>query len=203
MLDKSIPYKNIIMKLDWVKNPGISDPELPDGYDFKFFEKGDELRWAELECSVLEFDSTEKALEYFTKDYLPYLAELEKRCVFIVDPQGKYVATANAWWADCDGKHQASLHWVAVHPDYQGKGFGKHVVNKALSLFPVYERNLDVYLHTQTWSHVAINLYYKLGFRLSKTAILGNKGNDYHEAVEVLKPVMKPDVILNLISTAQ
>jgi ribosomal protein S18 acetylase RimI-like enzyme len=203
MLDKSIPYKNIIMKLDRDKVPGKSELELPDGYHFRFFKNGDESPWAELECSVMEFEVKEKAIEYFTKDYLPYLAELEKRCVFITDSRGKIIATATAWWVDCDGKRQASLHWVAVHPDHQGRGLGKYVVNKALSLFPDLETNLDVYLHTQTWSHVAVEMYYKLGFHLSKTAILGKMGNDYCEVVEILKTVMKPELILNLINTAQ
>ncbi len=203
MLDKNIPYKNIIMKLDCDKNSALSEPVLPAGFSFRAFQKGDELGWAEIECAVLEFDAKEQAVAYFRKDYLPDLSELEKRCVFIVNQQEIPIATAIAWWVDCDGKRQASLQWVAVRPDYQGKGFGEAVVQKALSLFPVYERNRDIYLHTQTWSHVAVQLYYKSEFRLAKTARFGGLGNDYAEAVEILKCVMDKAVYLDLVNTAR
>jgi ribosomal protein S18 acetylase RimI-like enzyme len=203
MLDKSIPYQNIIMQLACDKNPCLSEPQLPAGFCFKTFQKNDEFRWAEIEYSVLEFESTEKAVSYLFKDYMPYLHELEKRCVFIVNPKGRYIATSMAWWIECNGKCHASIHWVAVHPDYHGQGFGKLVFKKALSLFPLYENNLDIYLHTQTWSYVAVEMYDDLGFWLSKSAKFGKMANDYAEAVEVLKPVLDEAVFLNLVNTAE
>ncbi len=203
MLDKSLPYKNIIMKLDYRRNMNLVDPSLPDGFSFTTFKKGNEYQWAEIECSVLEFDSKEKAIEYFSVDYLSRMTELEKRCLFVVNQQGKPVATATAWWVDYEGRHQASLHWVAVHPDYQRKGLGKAIVSKALSLFPVYEKGQDIYLHTQTWSHVAIGIYYKFGFHLLKTDTLGRMGNDYEEAIEIVKDKLDPEMYQGLIETAE
>ena len=61
MLDKSIEFKNIIMKIEPNKIKNIANPILPDGFSFRFFETGDEAHWARIEASVLEFDSNDKA----------------------------------------------------------------------------------------------------------------------------------------------
>ncbi len=122
------------------------------------------------------------------------------------------MATATAWYARSELGYQASLHWVAVMPAYQGLGLGKAVVQQALSLFPALDPGEDVWLHTQTWSHVAVRLYFKLGFRILKTgrtAVVTDGGgvkisaNDYAEAIEVLRPVLEPDLLSDLVASAQ
>ncbi|MBP2643504.1 MAG: Acetyltransferase family [Firmicutes bacterium] len=57
MLDKSIPYQNIIMKIPAKDIFSICVPELPDGFPFRLFEDSDEVHWARIETSVLEFES--------------------------------------------------------------------------------------------------------------------------------------------------
>lgn len=42
MLDKSIPYKNIIMKLPAQKAASLEVPPLPAGWRFRMFAPGDE-----------------------------------------------------------------------------------------------------------------------------------------------------------------
>lgn len=81
MLDKSIPYYDILM----VRKKGMSvkDYKLPEGFKFVLFKSGDEKEWAEIETSVGEFDSESDALVYFQRNFLPYLDELERRCIFI------------------------------------------------------------------------------------------------------------------------
>lgn len=70
MLDKSVPYKNIIMKLESKSISSISEPVLPDGYIFRLYEHGDEIHWARIETSVLEFTSESDAVDYFMKTYI-------------------------------------------------------------------------------------------------------------------------------------
>lgn len=96
MLDKSIPYKHVLMK----RNAGspAPSPVLPDGYRFVTFRPGDEKSWARLEASVLEFPDAVDAYEYFLENWMTYLPELERRCTFIENPDGEKVATATAWW---------------------------------------------------------------------------------------------------------
>lgn len=212
MLDKSIPYKNIIMRrpaerLEPTREASLSggvlpEPSLPEGFAFKFYGPGDAEHWAELETSVLEFDSVQAAEKYFGQDFLPHEEALKSRMVFVVNDHGKYVATATAWWNDFEGWHQAALHWVSVRPEFQGLGLGGAVVMKAVSLFKQCEPGLDVYLHTQTWSHKAVRLYTKLGFHICKTDTLGNQHNDYSEAMEILLNVMDEATYTDLELTA-
>lgn len=208
MLDKSIPYKNIIMKrpaerlesaerlvpegylVSAKQESPLPKPSLPSGFSFKFYSPGDAKHWSEIETSVLEFDDVQVAVKYFGRTFLPHEEALQKRMVFVVSDSGKYVATATAWWNDFKGRHQAALHWVSVRPEFQGMGLGGAVVLKALSLFKQYEPGLDCYLHTQTWSHKAVRLYSKLGFHICKTDTLGNQKNDYSEAMEILRGVL-------------
>ena len=196
MLDKSIPYKNIFMEIFPDKINETCEPPLPDGFRFRFFADGDESHWARIESAVLEFDSAEKAGSYFTQNYLPFADLLKKRCVFIVNAQDIPVATATAWFANSIAGYQPSLHWVAVHPDYQGAGLGKAIIQKTLKIFSEIDRGKSVMLHTQTWSHKAVKIYSDLGFVMlpdSDAAIRNtdkNKpasSNDFQEALQILR----------------
>ena len=202
MLDKTIPYKNMIMKLDCGRNSFTDLPELPAGFSYRKYQEGDEKYWTETETAVLEFSSTQQASAYFQKDFLPYESELKNRMVFITNTEGIPVANAAAWWHDKKTSRQACLHWVAVRPEYQGLGLGRAVVVKALSLFSQYEPQKDIYLHTQTWSHVAVRLYMNLGFQLCRNDTLGNKLNDYESALDVLKSVFDEETFCRLVDTS-
>lgn len=189
MLDKSIPYKRIIMKLDNNKNNFRDNIILPEGYSFRMYEPGYEEYWAETETEVLEYESKEDALAYFKKELLPYRDQLKRRMVFIFNEEGIAVANACAWYINYKGKHQAQVHYVGVKPKYQGQGLGKLIFTKTLTLFAKYERDEDIYLHTQTWSHVAIRMYLNMGFVLIKDDSLGYHDKNYEEAVAVLETI--------------
>ena len=213
MLDKSLIFKNIIMRIDSHAVLNSCDPVLSDGLSFRFFSGTEDIKnWARIEAAVLEFNSEVEAAEYFEKSYVPHTDELENRCIFVVNQAGLPVATATAWFADSELGHQASLHWVAVHPDYQGLGTGSALVQKCLLIFRELEPGCDVWLHTQTWSHVAVRMYHKLGFNLMKTARLANMNtrngitkiyeNDFSQALEILQNVLTEKALLELTETA-
>lgn len=198
MLDKSVPYKRIIMQLDHKNNKINEEIHLPEGYSFRMYEPGMEEDWAITEVEVLEFDNREKALAYFRTDLIPYQEQLKKRMVFIVNQEGIPVANACAWYVNYKGRHQAQVHYVAVRPKYQGMGLGKAVFMKVLSVFTKVEPDEDIYLHTQTWSHKAIRMYLKMGFRLITDDRIGYHDYHYEEAVKVLETVYD-EQIMNLV----
>ena len=214
MLDKTVPYQSIIMVLPADRLQAAAKPCLPTGYAFRFYQPGDEKHWARIETAVLEFDTEAAALDYYSRVFLPDAAELPKRCVFVVDPDGMPVATATAWEDETpETGRQRILHWVSVLPDRQGLGLGKAVVQRALQVFAEQERKEDVYLHTQTWSHTAVQLYRKLGFLVMKSggvilpdAKTGERcvsDNGFAEAIAVLRPLLKPAVLQDLIDSAR
>ncbi len=192
MLDKSIPYFDVIMYLPFAA-PLPPVPALPDGYAYTFYAPGDAKCWCEIETSVDEFDSVPQAGEYFRRVFASQPGELSRRMVFVQNPSGDLVANASAWWGDDpDAGRIAMLHWVAVRPGEQGRGLGRAVTAKALSLFPSLGPEGDIWLTTQTWSHAAIDLYLSLGFRAHRLATPMGHKNGFDGASRVLKDVMRP-----------
>lgn len=190
MLDKSLPYADILMH----RKAGTPVPpaRLPEGFRFVMFKAGDEADWAEIETSVLEFDDTEEALSYFQKEYLPYLPELSRRCIFIEAEDGRKVATATAWWGYTGLRRDPWLHWVGVRPAFQGRGLGKALIFYTVRLMLEIEGDRDAYLHTQTWSHKAINLYRLAGYQITDKPNLGGCKNDhFREALDIIRPFMR------------
>ena len=187
MLDKSVPYFDFFM----LRKKGSAIPvyDLPGVYKFSLYKPGDEISWANIETSVLEFDSEPQALEYFQNNFLPYLSEPEKRCLFIETDSGEKIATSTA--AHCCPKHcYPFIHWVAVKPEYQGLGLGKALISKITRMMLDLDGDMDFYLHTQTWSHKAVKIYEKFGYEIIKDKKIchctANSG-DYEQAVSILK----------------
>ncbi|MBS4537517.1 GNAT family N-acetyltransferase [Clostridium sp. D2Q-11] len=193
MLDKSIPYFNIIMR----RNAGIDIPEvkLPDGYYFSMYSIGDEEYWAEIETSVGEFDNISEAIEYFNDEYLPYSKELERRMIFIETESGEKVATSTIWWNYTGEKKDPSLNWIGVKPEYQGLGLGKAIVFQTLKRMLEVDGDEKVYLHTQTWSYKAIGIYLQAGFQFLKNETFGEYENDYSKALEILENKIRIDIL--------
>lgn len=189
MLDKTIPYKHILMKRP--KGAAIRNYELPAGYSFCHYNEGNESEWAEIESSVAEFDGPASAATYYNREFMPYAEELKRRQLFIQNPDGKKIATITAWWKMTGERRDAIIHWVAVRPEYQGKGLGKALVSGGIKLMVSIEGDVDMYLHTQTWSYKAINIYLDAGFELLQHETFGGFKNEYDEAIEVLGDKIK------------
>lgn len=195
MLDKNLPYMDIIMKAR--KDIAANQPRtvLPPGYHYKMYESGDGLGWAKLEASVNEFESIEEAFSYFHRVFMPFEDCLSQRMCFITDEEGNIVSTATAWFKENHQQRYPVLHWVSTSPFAQGKGLGGAIVKYALSLFPKVEpQSQEIFLHTQTWSYKAIGMYYKYGFRITNTPLMDCK--THPNCIRALKQVV-PDELLN------
>jgi GNAT superfamily N-acetyltransferase len=194
MLDKSIPYADFAMR----RRAGapLPDDVLPPGFSLAMYEPGSEKDWARIETSVLEFTCEMDALLYFQKFFLPYGldlpygSELQMRCMFLETNAGEKVATATAWWGYTGIRRDPMLHWVAVKPAYQGKGLGKAMIACAVRHMANIEGDRDFYLHTQTWSHVAVRLYERAHFHITDEPNPQGKDNSHTvEAVKILADI--------------
>lgn len=188
MLDKSIPYYNIIMTR--IGGTPLREYNLPKGFRFTRFQPGDEREWADIETRVLEFSDEEEARTYFQKEYLPYGKELSERCYFVSTAEGRKIATATAWWSHRNQVRVPSLHWIAVSPDFQGLGLGKALVAKALSASIVLDGDRDSFIHTQTWSYSAVGIYLKAGYNILREGTFARYPNDYGLALPYLNEKM-------------
>ena len=186
MLDKSVPYVGLYMRRKAGTRLSACHP-LPDGYSFVFYTDGSESDWAAIEASVLEFDSEFAALLYFGGKFMQHQDELRRRCLFIENSGGEKIATATAWWHNVNGKRRPWLQWIAVHPMYQGLGLGKALISRATELMLSLEGDADIFLHSQTWSYKAIDIYKSNGFQLTSEKALYKDGkSNYRKAKKIL-----------------
>jgi len=190
MLDKSVPYAGFYM----VREPGALAPvyPLPGGFRFTFYEEGDEISWARIEASVLEFSSEFAALVHFREKFSDYQDELRKRCIFIENVEGRKVATSMAWWLEIAGHRQPRLHWVAVEPNYQGIGLGKAIISRVTELMTEHEGDVAFCLSTQTWSYKAVNIYKEHGYEpTAAKAYYTDHRDNYKKAMKILKKLKR------------
>ena len=163
MLDKSLPYTPLLMiKTDTENYPKF---DLPEGYSFRFYQAGDEEKWAELECALGQFETVEAGIKCFSREFLEgYEIRPQERMLFVVDPEEKYVATAALWTGDFLGKEHQRVHWVAVSDECAGKGIAKALLSRVLQLYGELGYQGFIFLRTGTWNYPAIGIYKKFGF---------------------------------------
>lgn len=199
MIDRSIPYYNLILKCTQICTKSIS---LPEGYSFKMYDVGNEKYWAKLEYEIGDFSSVAEAEMYFKANYCNQIEELKNRCVFVIDTHGDVVGSCIAWHDLKDNDTVASLHWLVVSPKHQGKHIGLALCQKVMDIFN--ERGeTPVYIHTQPWSYKAIMLYIKLGFKIQKTDTFSNYENQYKKAIKTLKNLLPESQFNQIILSSE
>lgn len=199
MLDRSIPFVNVIMK-GGAKQ--YLPCRLPDGYEIRAYRPGDEEGWARIEHEIGDFDTYEEALSYFRENYLADREALEKRMLIAVDEAGRMAGSCIAWRDARGADTVASLHWLAVSDEYQGRGIGRALCEGTLSRFSELGET-PVYIHTQPWSWIAVCLYASLGFRMQRTDTFSHYENQYERAMEVLGAVLPGSVMERLRDEAE
>lgn len=136
---------------------------LPEGFRLRYYRAGEDHLWAEIEIAVASFESTDKALEYFESEFGPGRDRMEARCLYLEDQDGQAIGTSTAWYNDAfNGRDYGRIHWVAIRPEYQGRGLAKPLL--AASLGRIADFHDRAYLTTQTNTSRAINLYLDFGF---------------------------------------
>ena len=176
MLDKSLPYKSIIMRMEAAVAERLAPPAPAAGYRIRPFAPGNERHWARIETSVGEFPDEAAARAYFERVYLP---EAALQCLFVVTEQDE-----------------------PVEPAHQGRGLGRAIATAAVRRAVRLAPGEAILLHTQTWSHRALRLYRSLGFRFCRTQTIVMRSkegtgmkrypNEFEEAMEVLRRTVAP-----------
>lgn len=198
MLDRSIPFYNVILKCENYRKAEII---LPAGYYFRNYRMGDEKDWAKLEYETGDFASADEAEEYFISQYGQNTDSLRDRCFFVINEQEHIVGSCLAWKDHRGTEQVASLHWLVVSPNHQGKKLGKALCQKVMNCFQ--EKNeFPVYIHTQPWSYIAILLYVRQGFKLQMTDTFSHYENQYALAINVLKKIVTAPQYDELISNS-
>ena len=188
MVDKTIPFKDIIMVAD---NLTEQKPTLPAGFYLDTYREGDEIAWAEMELYAGDFKTLEHGIGYFKSAYLLSLDSPE-RLIAVRNPEGKAVAYCTAWRSFSGTEVCNTLQFLVTAEGYEGMGLARAAAQETINRY-IKLGGGRVYLHTQPWSYKAIWLYHQVGFRISRSAKLQTFGNSCDEALEILEALIPAD----------
>ncbi len=149
----------VIMRRETLAN--LPDYPLPPGFQVRHYAEGDEQEWVRIE-SAAERDPI--TLELFRKEFGNDPVLLAERQLFLLNPQGMAIGTATAWFDDnYQGHPFGRFHWLAIHPDWQGRGLSSPLVARTCGQLRALGHD-QAYLVTSTGRLQAIRLYLKFGF---------------------------------------
>ena len=183
MVDRSIPFRNVILRCDRILPMEVA---VPKGYAIRAYQSGDEQAWAALHVATGDFASLAEAEAYFLRRY----ASDPIRTLVAVAPDGAPVGVITAWTDDRQGQPVRSIHWLAVAQAHQRRGVGRALCQSCLQLLRREDNAAPVYIHTQPWSWKAILLYISLGFNLQPKDSFYAYENQYTQAMETLKTIV-------------
>lgn len=178
MMDKSIPCIGILMTC--AHPADYPRCRLPKGYTLRPFEDGMEYDWAELQASVEHFESPQKALDRFHKEFAIDRRTLQDRGVFIYNAEDKLVASVILWYGSHFRRSRARIHFTAVAPEEQGKGLCAAMMTIVMDMYHRYELTGGIYLVSQTWSYRALSIYRQFGFK----PYTGPQPNGWHSSID-------------------
>lgn len=189
MVDKSIPFFDIIMRCD---NPQRTQPVLPEGFYFDTYRDGDDEAWAKMEVFAGDFKTYEIALGYFRSAYLEQRKKLEDRFVVVRNKAGEAVCSCIAWKSFRNEFPAAALQWLVTAEGYEGLGLAKAVAFETVNRYHQLQE-APVWLHTQPWSYKAVWLYYQAGFRITAKDQFQTFNNRFEQAMPVLETLIPPE----------
>jgi len=140
----------------------IPEFALSHGFELRWYQPGDELRWLEIhkQADLYNVITPELFVGQFGKD--PEL--LAQRQCFLTAPGGKVIGTATAWFNDnFEGGRIGRVHWVALLPEYQGRGLSKPLMTAVCKRLRELAHT-RAYLSTIIQRKAAIQLYLRFGF---------------------------------------
>lgn len=193
MIDRTIPFYNIILRYDTYQPQQIN---LPSGYTIMPYQAGFEADWARLQCMTGDFSNIKEAVQYFTEKYLD--KENDDDILFLLNDKDQVIGSCISWTDERQGCNVNSLHWLVVNELYQGNGHGRMLCREAINRFYLHNQK-PIYIHTQPWSWKAVLLYISLGFRLQKTDTFASYSNQYNKAMEILKSILTPKQYYSLV----
>lgn len=144
---------------DLTKVPACS---LPDGYAIRSYRPGDEGAWVAIHEEADLWNEVD--LKRFKEIFSEHPVSLEERQLYLLNAHQEPIGTATAWMRERKGRMRGLVHWVAIRPDYQGKGLAKPLLSETCALL-VRLGHTDAFLKSSTARIAAINLYWKFGFR--------------------------------------
>ena len=139
----------------------IPEFTLKAGFDIRKYRSNECHVWTRIQQKSETFFAIDDQLFHreFGNDY----TAMEDRCFFLTSSKGDEIGTITAWWNESwRDQNWGRIHWVAIVPDYQGKGLSKPMMSVAMKqLKKSHDR---CFLTTSSRRLVAIKIYLEFGF---------------------------------------
>lgn len=157
---------------------------LPSGFTLRRYQPGDGAHWLRLHRVADQFNQITP--ELFRKQFGSDGRVLSERQSYLFAPTGEVIGTGTAWFNDnFAGAPWGRVHWMAVLPEFQGRGLGKALLSAICRRLRElgHERAC---LTTATARAPAVGLYLRFGFEpLIRSA---EDERAWHELMRVVKP---------------
>lgn len=175
---EKIPEANLFM---WCDKP-LRDAfaPLPEGFRYCSFSPALLDDWIGLQMAG-SAEEREYLLSYYRRVYEPLAENFPGRWHLLYD--GATLAASCTLWEAYPGYE--TIHWLKVHPLYEGRGLGRAILTKTLE-----NHYGEVFLHTQPESFRGIKLYTDFGFVLLTDPVIGRRENHLTDVLPVLSRVM-------------
>ncbi len=138
---------------------------LPEGFSIRMWRGEDDIGvWVDIQNRA-DWLQPEDHTRFFHSSFGEHIPELADRMFFLCDGKGEAVGTTTAWYGEeSDEGHVGwgRVHWVAVVPEYQGRGLSKPLL--AVVMTRLSELHTRAWLDTNTLRTAAIRLYRSFGF---------------------------------------
>ena len=134
---------------------------IPKGFAIRSYRPNEGHIWTRIQKAAEPHFGIDD--ELFMREFKRDLLAMEDRSFYLTTDAGEEIGTITAWWQpNINGKVWGQIHWVAIHPDYQGRGLSKPMMSVAMSrLKQSHER---CFLDTSTARIPAIKIYLDFGF---------------------------------------
>jgi GNAT superfamily N-acetyltransferase len=140
----------------------VPEVEIPEPFSVRRYQPGDEENWLRIHLLADRLQPITR--ELYGREFGSDEPSLRDRQYFLLAPNGQAIGTATAWFKnDFEGRRFGRVHWVAIIPEFQGRGLAKPL----MSVICLRLRELGhdcAYLTTSTARVPAINLYLTFGF---------------------------------------
>lgn len=144
---------------------GIPQFELPEGFSLRMYRPGDEADWLAVHRQADRYDEhIDYSLETFEGEFARDVEALSRRQYYLCQAAGRAIGTATAWLdSNYRGKVYGRVHWVAIVPEFQGRGLAKPLLTAVCNRLGELG-HVRACLGTYSARTPAINLYLKFGF---------------------------------------
>jgi ribosomal protein S18 acetylase RimI-like enzyme len=135
---------------------------LADRLSFRLYKPGDANTWVRIHLEAEPYHKVDISL--FENEFGLDHGILSRRQFYVCTAEGHEVGTATAWFNnDLMAENYGRIHWVAVSPDYQGKGIAKALTSRLCERF-IELGHTKALVTTENFRLNAIHIYRKFGF---------------------------------------